>query len=215
MILAKSALWTGTVEGKNSSIPYRFTCIWSIIVKWQGVKRARAREGTMNRDIFCSCINLNQIHIQEKCGTSVGKELLYTHLIWIGIQPWQLCHLSFIAIRYIPDSRIPILKSLVLRFTHWGQILFEVAIEYLMFYHLHHWNCPRLLSMESTSWTWDNFNDVGVTYSRDIHEFFSNFYFIENFNAIFKRLWSHCAVPCWDSNGLQICTNHWFSHKVM
>ena len=97
-----------------------------------------AREGTMNRDIFCSCINLNQIHIQEKCGTSVGKELLlYTHLIWIGIQPWQLCHLSFIAIRYIPDSRIPILKSLVLRFTHWGQILFEVAIEYLMFYHLH------------------------------------------------------------------------------
>ena len=107
MILAKSALWTGTVEGKNSSIPYRFTCIWSIIVKWQGVKRAR--EGTMNRDIFCSCINLNQIHIQEKCGTSVGKELLlYTHLIWIGIQPWQLCHLSFIAIRYIqilPDSK--------------------------------------------------------------------------------------------------------------
>ena len=125
MILAKSSLWTGTVEGKNSSIPYRFTCIWSIIVKWQGVKRARAREGTMNRDIFCSCINLNQIHIQEKCGTSVGKELLlYTHLIWIGIQPWQLCHLSFIAIRYIPDSRIPILKSLVLRFTHWGQIIY-------------------------------------------------------------------------------------------
>ena len=36
---------------------------------------------------------------------------MYTHLIWIGIQPWQLCHLSFIAIRYIqilPDSRIPI-----------------------------------------------------------------------------------------------------------
>ena len=39
----------------------------------------------MNRDIFCSCINLNQIHIQEKCGTSVEKELLYVyspHLNW-------------------------------------------------------------------------------------------------------------------------------------
>ena len=46
-----------------------------------GGAKELAREGTMNRDIFCSCINLNQIHIQEKCGTSVGKELLYTHLI--------------------------------------------------------------------------------------------------------------------------------------
>ena len=39
----------------------------------------------MNRDIFCSCINLNQIHIQEKCGTSVGKEkaAVYSpHLNW-------------------------------------------------------------------------------------------------------------------------------------
>ena len=43
MILAKSALWTGTVEGKNSSIPYRFTCIWSIIVKWQGVQKSSQR----------------------------------------------------------------------------------------------------------------------------------------------------------------------------
>ena len=27
--------------------------------------------------------------------------------------------------------------------------------------------------MESTTWTWDNFNDVGVSYSWNIHEIFS------------------------------------------
>ena len=27
--------------------------------------------------------------------------------------------------------------------------------------------------MESTIWTWDNFNDVGVSYSWNIHEIFS------------------------------------------
>ena len=84
---------------------------------------------------------------------------------------------------------------------------------------------PALLELSQVVEHGVNYLDLGhfndVTYSWNIHDFFSpeflwyNFYSIEKFNAIFKRLWSSCAVPCWDSNGLQICTNHWFSHKVM
>ena len=53
---------------KNSSI-HRF---YVYLINY---RQMAGGEHKLGWDIFCSCINLNQIHIQQKCGTS-GKELL-------------------------------------------------------------------------------------------------------------------------------------------
>jgi hypothetical protein len=81
----------------------------------------------MNRDIFCSCINLNQIHIQEKCGTSVGKELLYLSSFELAFNPGSCA--IYLLLRYATSRfQNPNPESVVLRFTQWGRIIYEVAI---------------------------------------------------------------------------------------